>query len=526
MTRAPEREVQSPMRQPARRRAARRAAFGSVAALASMTLFTAAMVPLRGHLSIAIAALILVVPVVVGVATGGFLAGVVSVAVGFLTYNYFFIPPYGTLQVGAAENWAVLVVYAVVMIPVARVVANMITARAEAQQRGVQLRRLLDVSSRLIEDRPVDELLRTVVEALRDIVDARQVTLLMPRDGTLEIAAGAGEPLTARDRADIRPLAGQITSSVAASGAGGGVERGAGDGIASGAGNVARPIELALVASGRPVGLLAISGVTITDEQREPLRLFANQAALAIERAQLREQALHTQLADEVARVARTLVAAASHDLRSPLASIKAASSVLADPQLDTELEPAQRAELVTLIDTQADRLAELVANLLDMGRVQAGVLQPRTEPLAVADLVTAAADPRRLPPPTLDLSASLPPVQVDPVLITRVLANLLDNAYRHSPAGSPVTISATESAPGTVTVCVTDRGPGVNPDRRGEIFGFYVRRSGGGTGLGLAIAKTFIDAHHQRIWVESGPAGGARFCFTLPAVIPTPLAA
>jgi signal transduction histidine kinase len=106
------------------------------------------------------------------------------------------------------------------------------------------------------------------------------------------------------------------------------------------------------------------------------------------------------------------------------------------------------------------------------------------------------------------------------------VLSNLLDNAYRHSPAGSAVVISAAESEPGTVTVCVADHGPGVSPDRRGEIFGFYVRRSGGGTGLGLAIAKTFVDAHHQRIWVESGTDGGARFCFTLPVAIPAPRAA
>lgn len=490
---------------------ARRAALGSVVALASMTVFTAAMLPLRGHLSIATAALVLVVPVVVGVASGGFPAAVVSVAAGFLAYNFFFIPPYGTLTVGAAENWVVLVVYALVTIPIARVVAGMITARGEAQRRGVQLRRLLDVSSLLIEDRPAAELLATVAEALRDIAGARQVTLLLPHEGkraggTLAIAATAGEPLTDRDRAAIRPLAGEPSAV------------GAGDGD--------RPFELALVAGGRPIGLVAISGVTITERQREPLRLFANQAALAVERAQLREQALRTEVADEVARLARTLVAAASHDLRSPLASIKAASSVLADPRLADGLGAAQRGKLVTLIDTQTDRLAGLVASLLDMGRVQAGVLQPRIEPVAVADLIRTALDPPRLPPPTLQIAATLPAVTADPVLIGRVLANLLDNAYRHSPAGSPVSISAAESARGTVTICVTDRGPGVSPDRRGEIFGFYVRQSGGGTGLGLAIAKTFIDAHHQRIWVEPGPAGGARFCFTLPAVISAPQAA
>lgn len=491
----------------------RRTLTGSAAALGSIALLTAAMLPLRNHLSVATAALVLVVPVVVGVASGGFLAGVISVVAGFLAYNYFFIPPYQTLQVGGTENWIALIVYVIILIPIARLVANMVTARTQAQQRGIQLRRLLDVSGQLIQDKPLDELLRTVVDTLRDLFDARQVTLLLPHDGGLGIAATAGEPLTDADQAAIRPAAGQPVS------------------LDTHTAGRDRIVKLPLVAGGRPIGLLAITGAAIGEQQREPLRLFANQAALAVERAQLREQALRAELTDKVARLARTLVAAVSHDLRSPLASIKTAASILADPQLTAELDQGQRGALTTLIDTQADRLAQLVTNLLDMGRVQAGVLLPRTSPTAVPDIVHTALDsvprPDRTAPPTLELAEALPPVDVDAILITRVLANLLDNAYRHAPKDTPILISAELTQPDTVTVAVADRGPGVGPDRRGDLFGFHVRRPhDSGTGLGLAIAKTFIDAHHQRIWVETAPEGGARFCFTLPVARPSSLAA
>jgi two-component system sensor histidine kinase KdpD len=460
----------------------RRIALGVGAALATTVVLTAAMLPLRPHLSTATTALVLVVPVVVGVATGGFGAGVISAAGGFLVYDYFFIPPYRTLQVGATENWTALAVYAVVTIPIARLVARLILARTEARQRGEQLRRLLDVSGLLIEDRPLEELLSTVVTALSDLYQARQVALLLPRDGgDLEIAASSGEPLTRTV-----PLLGRLSS------------------------NDAEPFQLALAAAGRPIGLLTISGARITDQQRESLHLFANQAALAVERAQLREQALRAELTDEVGRLASTMVAAVSHDLRTPLAAIKAASSILADPDLAAGVD---RDELAALIDAQADRLAGLVTNLLDMGRIQAGVLQPRTSPTSVESLIGDIA-----PLVKLEIDDGLPLVEVDAMLINRVLVNLLDNAYRHTPKDTTVVVAASLSDPGHVTVSVTDDGPGVSPDRRREIFGFYVRRSNDtGTGLGLAIAKTFIDAHGQRIWVDSGPGGGATFRFTLP---------
>jgi two-component system sensor histidine kinase KdpD len=283
---------------------------------------------------------------------------------------------------------------------------------------------------------------------------------------------------------------------------------------------------LALTAAGRPVGLLVLSGETAARHEREPLLLFANQVALAVERVQLREQALRARLTDEMARLAKTLVAAVAHDLRAPLASIKASSSTLSDAELD--ISPEARQSLARLIDVQADRLADLVQNLLDMSRIQAGVLQPRCTVAPLADLVTTVvadlATALRGHAVRIDVPSSLPPVDVDLVLISRVLTNLLENAVRHGPKNTPITIQATLTAPATIQLSVTDRGPGVSPDRLNQVSGLFVRREGdAGAGLGLTIAKTFVEAHGQRIWVEDAPGGGARFCFSLPVAAPIP---
>ncbi|MGO8876165.1 MAG: ATP-binding protein [Acidimicrobiales bacterium] len=479
---------------------------GTVAALASMGALTSAMLPLRAHLSIATTALILVVPVVIGVVTGGFVAGVVSVAVGFLVYDFFFIPPYLTLWVGAPQNWVALGVYVIVMLPVAKVVAGMNEARANERRHSKEIRQLFELSDLLVGDKPLDVLLSVIVTTLADVFGSRQVALLLPQNGRPQIVASAGDPLSDEQLSLVLPSRGSPTVADAES-----FERG---GL----------LVLALSAAGRPVGLLVLSSETAAQHEREPLLLFANQIALAVERAQLREEALRAQLTEEVARLSRTLVAAVSHDLRAPLASIRASSSTLSDTDLD--LSPEDRQKLTSLIDAQAGRLANLVQSLLDMSRIQAGVLEPRRSVLPLEELVTSVVND--LTPAarghSVDvlLADDLPPIDVDLVLITRVLANLLENAFRHGPKNTVVTIRAARLDEETIELSVEDAGPGVSPDRRNEIFGLFMRRDGdAGAGLGLAIAKTFVEAHGERIWVEDAPAGGARFCLTLPVAAP-----
>jgi len=483
------------------RAALKRTVVGTVTALATTAALTVAMLPLRGSLSIATTALILVVPVVIGVVLGGFRAGVLSVIAGFLVYDFFFIPPYQTIWVGAPQNWAALGVYVAVMLPIATVVVGMNAARAKERRQGTQLRELFAVSGMLLEDKPLEELLSVIVITLAEVFRARQVALLLPEAGELKVAASAGEPLGAEQLRRMPP------PGALGSVGGRSTDR---DGL----------LLLALSASGRPVGLLALSGQAADESEREPLLLFANQIALAVERAQLREQALRTRLTEEMEQLAKTLVAAVAHDLRAPLSSVKASSSTLSDPDLD--LGPQARQSLAKLIDVQADRLADLVTNLLDMSRIQAGVLAPRRSLTQVADLVVSvsgdvgpALQGRVL---TTRIADCLPPVDVDVTLISRVLANLLHNAVRHGPKDSPIVLGARLTAPETVEVSVTDHGPGISPSRRDEIFTVFERRADdAGAGLGLTIAKTFIEAHGQRIWVEEALGGGARFCFTLP---------
>jgi two-component system sensor histidine kinase KdpD len=279
-------------------------------------------------------------------------------------------------------------------------------------------------------------------------------------------------------------------------------------------------LAIALTAAARPIGLLVLCGEAAVNYDREPLMIFANQIALAVERAQLQEEALRATLTEGVARLAKTLVAAVSHDLRAPLASIKASSSTLSDADIQITTETRRR--LAKLIDVQADRLADLVQSLLDMSRIQAGVLEPRCTILLLSDLVNGVL--RDLTPSmrghavVVDIPSELPPVDVDIVLISRVLTNILMNAVRHSPKDSSIAISAVRNDEETIEVSVTDHGPGVPADRRGEILGLLARRDDdAGAGLGLSIAKTFVEAHQQHIWVDNAPEGGAVFCFTLP---------
>ena len=346
---------------------ARRSVRGTAVALGVMAVLTVAMIPFRSHLSAATDGLILIIPVVAGVVSGGFGAGVVSVIAGFLVYDFVFTPPYYTPWVGSAENWVAPGVYLVVMLLVARVVAGMAAARVETARQKDAIRKLFELSNLLVGDKPLAELLGLIVSTLRDAFELRTVAVLLPASGRLEIAASAGEPLDQPELDLVGPAVGTD------------------GGLPSYRGNET-VLSMALTANGRSIGYLVLCGTTIALHEREPFLTFANQTALAVERSQLREEALRAKLLEEVGRLAKSLVAAVSHDLRTPLASIKMSASTLSDP--DLQLAPERRQELAQLIDHQADRLARLAANLLDMGRIQAGVLEPRRELVPLPDLI------------------------------------------------------------------------------------------------------------------------------------------
>ncbi len=263
-------------------------------------------------------------------------------------------------------------------------------------------------------------------------------------------------------------------------------------------------------------------------EQRHLLETFAGQIALAVERAQLAEAAEAARVAAETESLRNTLLASISHDLRTPLAVIAGASSALSHRALDLDAET--RRQLAASIEGKAQEMTELISNVLDLMRFETGEVRLRRDWQTVDDLVGTALTrvAGRLDVHRVDLAlpADLPEVYVDAPLITQVLVNLLENAAKHTPAGTRVSIGAAGDVAG-VRVWVDDEGPGLPPGDPERLFAKFQRgrdeSNAGGAGLGLAICRAIIGAHGTRITAEPRPGGGARFAFTLPTEEPAP---
>jgi two-component system, OmpR family, sensor histidine kinase KdpD len=258
----------------------------------------------------------------------------------------------------------------------------------------------------------------------------------------------------------------------------------------------------------------------LTPEQRLQFETLANQAALAIERAQFAKSAQESQLLQATERLQTALLNSISHDLRTPLTTIIGILSSINDSSLDEKT----RWELANTGLEEAQRLNRLMGNLMDMSRLEAGALKVSTELSDVPDLVGSALEQlkeqlkdRKL---RLEVPDSLPPVPMDIVLMTQVLVNLLDNALKYSPVDSPIEVRA-RALGGNMQIEVLDRGSGIPSDDLERIFDkFYrVQHPGkvGGTGLGLSICRGIVEAHRGRIWARNRADGGAVITVALP---------
>lgn len=272
-------------------------------------------------------------------------------------------------------------------------------------------------------------------------------------------------------------------------------------------------------------------------EQAVRLVAFLTVALLAGElAARARRQAARAEhLAREVAaaqalvesdRLKSAILSSVSHDLRTPLTTIQGAVDELT--ATDIEWSPQHRQQLLGTIKEQTGRLHDLVNNLLDLSRIRAGAVQPRTDWYALEEVILHTLDTQQpllaRHPVTLDLQSDLPLIPLDFVLTEQVLANLLHNAVTYTPPDTPITIRATLTA-NAITVAVADRGPGIPAAERQRIFEPFMRLAAvtdtPGSGVGLAICQGFITAQGGHIWVEEMPGGGACFCFTLPRTRP-----
>jgi two-component system sensor histidine kinase KdpD len=264
---------------------------------------------------------------------------------------------------------------------------------------------------------------------------------------------------------------------------------------------------------------LVLTGRTLSSDDLRVATVVAAQVETLAERDRLRADARATRAERERTAIRTALLAAVSHDLRTPLAGIKAGASALRST--DVELSAADQHELLAQIEDSSDRLQALVDNLLDLSRLDAGVVRPHRAPVALDEILPRALAGVPTRSVALSVPDTLPLLDADPGLLERAFANMIENAVRYSPDGVPVSVSAA-AVPTRVLVRIADRGPGVPDARKPEMFRAFQRLgdapSGQGVGLGLAVARGFVEANGGTVDAEDTPGGGLTLVVSLPA--------
>ena len=448
----------------------RRRLAGLVLAAVLLPLITAVLAALRPHLNLADDLLFYLVAVVTITVVGGFWPAVLAAVTASLLLNWYFTEPLHTFTIQQPRELLALLLFVTVAVAVSSVVHL-------AARRAVQAARAREEAASLLE------LAQTVL-------------------------GGADSPTAVLDH-----LTGTHGGQAELQ------ERSGGRWVRTASSNVAGSLPAANRIDIRDDLTLLITG------QRDSataalLAGYAAQAAAALDRERLRTQAAQAEALAEGNRMRTALLAAVSHDLRTPLASIKASVSSLR--QTDVQWSPADEADLLATIEQNADRLDALIGNLLDMSRLHTGSLQPFLRPTAIDEVAPVAVggldDSLRL---ELAVPEGFPLVLADPGLLERVLANLFSNALRYSPAARPPELQA-QLVDGMVRIEVVDHGPGVPDEQKERIFEPFTRVADRhpGVGLGLAVAKGFAEAMGGRIEAGDTPGGGLTVTVTLPAAM------
>ena len=430
--------------------------------------------------------------------------------------DFCFVPPRFTFAVSSLQYLLTFAVMLVLALVIANLVANV---RAQTRVAGARERRtslLYAMSRELAATRSFNNLARVAIRHVAETFAGRATVLLPGADGHLHQFQGA-EIAGWLEGADL-----SVAQWV--------YDHGRPAGLGTDTLPAAVAQYLPLTGTHQTLGVLAVQPAQrrrlLLPEQRHLLETFAGQIALAIERAQRAEEAEAARVAVETESLRNTLLASISYDLRAPLAAITEASRALNDPGLRED--DAKRAQLARSIDAKAHEMSELVSNVLDLMSFEVGEVHLRRDWHTVAELVNAALTrlegrfgERRV---DVALPAELPSVNVDAPLVTRVLVNLLDNAIKHTPPGTRITISAGLEA-GAVRMVIDDNGPGLPPGQPERLFAKFQRGRDevdvGGAGLGLAICRAIVNAHGGQISAMQRPGGGARFMFTLPVTAP-----
>jgi two-component system sensor histidine kinase KdpD len=507
---------------------------GYALATAAVIVVAAAMRIFRDELGVLNVALVfLFLSFLLALLLGAGPAGLAAV-LSFLIFDFFFIPPFHTFNVARSDHVLAIFVYLGVAIVTGQLAARVRQRTDEAIREGRRTALLYELNAALVGDVTLDAILGRIVERVVHVYGSEGCRILLPADDG-ELAVRARFPASAEAGIDRQRLAVATWAMERREPAGlGGTRAKIRPPHAAGSAPAPSPAPRAgrdvlyvpIATTQRTVGVLEVSGKPgggrFSRDDEQLLTSFANQTALALERARLTEEAARAAALAESDELKSALLAAVSHDLRTPLAAIKTSATSLLDESVNWD--DAARRDFLRAIDEETDRLARMVGNLLDLSRIEGGALRPDKEwydagelIADVADRLAARAGAHHL---TTEVEPDLPPVYFDYVEIAQVLLNLVENALKYTPPGTRIAISARRQHT-SILFAVEDDGPGIPPKQLPHLFEkFYRVEPIGrvqGTGIGLTICKGLVEAHGGRIWVESRVGEGTAFRFTIP---------
>jgi two-component system sensor histidine kinase KdpD len=413
-----------------------------------------------------------------------------------LAYNFFFLPPVGTFTIADPQNWVALVAFLITAVIASQLAERARREALSANRRRSELERLYVFSQQMLATENVLTLVNSIPASVIKIFGGETAGMFLPE--RKKVYYSNFEAKTSVTEDDLQRVATRGEPSI----------------------DTSKEVTIIPLRVGvRSVGALGIAGAEIG---RETLDAVGSLIAIAIERAGAVEKLAHNEASRESEHLRSILLDSVTHDFRTPLTSIKAsAQSLLGDVNLDEH----SRRELLSVINEESDRLDRLVGEAAQMAQLDAGAVELRLEPHHIREAIKAAVEITKNAlvkhPIKIVAADSLPSVMIDLQRISEVLAQLLDNASKYSPEGTPITITA-EIQKGKLLTSVADQGPGIDGIDQGMIFDKFYRGRGQrsiiqGTGMGLAIAKALIEAHGGTISVVSQLGHGSVFSFYLP---------
>ncbi|HXB71432.1 MAG TPA: ATP-binding protein [Candidatus Acidoferrales bacterium] len=436
----------------------------------------------------------------------GLAEATVASVVAVLGFNYHFLPPVGTFTINDPQNLVAYLAFMVTAVTASQLSARARRRTAEAEAGGLEIGRLYALVQAMMLSGTTRKTIREFVNRVVQVFECGAAAFYYHPTGEFFRSGPESSPVSDHAllaAAEVDDLSIDAERTLATS-----------------------PVRL----GGRPLGSMALIG-PLPSEQT--VRAIVNLIAITIEKARALEDASQAEAARQSEVLKSALLDSLAHDIKTPLTGIKAAvTSLLGAASGGGAVAGAGAAsgggaenELLTIINEEADRLNHLAAEVVAMARIEAGKMHLDKQPTSVPDLISGAL--AELPgslkgrPLTVQVAENLPPADVDAEFVQQVVKQIVENAVKYSPEGTPISVSG-EQKGGKIVIGIADRGPGIEENERVLIFDKFFRGrrhrfDTNGTGMGLAIAKGIVEAHGERIWVESEPGQGSVFYFSLP---------